>query len=97
MAADLCSTGEQKALLVGLILAEAHSLREVMGWAPLLLLDEVAAHLDRERRQALFAHLRRLGTQVWMTGTDREVFDGLGEGSALYEVAAGRMQEMDMA
>lgn len=97
MAADLCSTGEQKALLVGLILAEAQSLREVMGWAPLLLLDEVAAHLDRARRQALFAHLRRLGTQVWMTGTDREVFDGLGEGSALYEVAAGRMQEMDMA
>jgi len=95
MAAELCSTGEQKALLIGLILAQAEALREVTGEAPLLLLDEVAAHLDRARRQALYERLRALGGQVWMTGTDREVFDGLGEGSAVLDVAAGRVSEMD--
>lgn len=95
MAAELCSTGEQKALLIGLVLAQAEALREVTGEAPLLLLDEVAAHLDRARRQALYERLRALGGQVWMTGTDREVFDGLGEGSAVLDVAAGRVSEMD--
>ena len=95
MAADLCSTGEQKALLVGLILAQAAALRELSGAAPVLLLDEVAAHLDRTRRQALYGQLRTLGSQVWMTGTDREVFDGLGEGSAALDVSAGRVSEMD--
>jgi DNA replication and repair protein RecF len=78
MPADQCSTGEQKALLTGLLLAQASAVREVTGRAPILLLDEVAAHLDEARRQGLFEALAGLGSQVWMTGTDRHLFDGCG-------------------
>ena len=74
-AAD-CSTGEQKALLVGLILAQAHSVAAQRGDVPILLLDEVAAHLDRHRRGALAEILHALGGQSWITGTDNEAFDG---------------------
>ena len=74
-AAD-CSTGEQKALLVGLILAQAHSVAAQRGDVPILLLDEVAAHLDRHRRGALAEILHALGGQSWITGTDKEAFDG---------------------
>ena len=75
MPADASSTGEQKALLIGLVLAHAEMLSERRaGMAPMLLLDEIAAHLDERRRAALFTELLRLGTQAWMTGTDRGAF-----------------------
>lgn len=74
MAADQCSTGEQKALLIGIILAHARLMRSERGAPPILLLDEVAAHLDENRRSALFDLLLDLGGQVWMTGTDESLF-----------------------
>ena len=75
--AGLCSTGEQKALLLGLILAHADLVAERTARAPILLLDEVAAHLDPARRTALFDRLARVG-QVWMTGTEDALFSDLG-------------------
>jgi DNA replication and repair protein RecF len=79
-AAALASTGEQKALLLGIVLAHAALVAERAGRAPLLLLDEVAAHLDPGRRAALFAALDGRG-QVWMTGTEPALFDGIGAGA----------------
>ncbi|WP_420004750.1 DNA replication/repair protein RecF [Arenibacterium sp. LLYu02] len=73
-----CSTGEQKALLVSLILANARALLAEEGAAPILLLDEVAAHLDAGRRAALYDEICALGTQAWMTGTGPELFQELG-------------------
>lgn len=73
-----CSTGEQKALLVSLILANARALAEDIGETPLLLLDEVAAHLDADRRAALYDEISALGAQAWMTGTGPELFAELG-------------------
>jgi DNA replication and repair protein RecF len=70
----LASTGQQKALLIGVVLAHAGLLAEARGFAPLLLLDEPAVHLDPARRGALFDALRRLPAQVFVTGTDAEVF-----------------------
>lgn len=78
MAADQCSTGEQKALLISLILANARALAEDLGRAPILLLDEVAAHLDETRRAALYDEICTLGAQAVMTGTDATLFDALG-------------------
>jgi DNA replication and repair protein RecF len=78
MAADQCSTGEQKALLISLILANARALAEDLGRAPILLLDEVAAHLDEARRAALYDEICTLGAQAVMTGTDAALFDALG-------------------
>ena len=76
--ASQCSTGEQKALLIGLVLAHAELLRQSRDRpAPILLLDEIAAHLDPLRRQALFEEVLRLGCQAWMTGTDRIAFAAL--------------------
>lgn len=77
MEASQCSTGEQKALLIGLILAHSRLLLADQGRPPILLLDEVVAHLDEDRRNALFSVLEELGGQVWMTGTDRQSFDGV--------------------
>ena len=74
-----CSTGEQKALLVSLILANGRALAESFGAPPLLLLDEVAAHLDASRRAALYDEITALGAQAWMTGTGAELFDALGD------------------
>lgn len=76
--ADRCSTGEQKALLLSLVLAHAGLVADRAGRAPLLLLDEVAAHLDSRRRAALFERLRDWGGQVWMTGTDAALFEAAG-------------------
>jgi DNA replication and repair protein RecF len=81
MPAAACSTGEQKALLISLCLANARALAEATGAPPILLLDEVAAHLDAARRRALFAEIEALGAQAWMTGTGPELFDGLGAGA----------------
>jgi DNA replication and repair protein RecF len=76
--AALGSTGEQKALLIGLVLAHARLVSRLTGIAPFLLLDEIAAHLDPARRAALFAALDGLGTQCFMTGTDPLLFEALG-------------------
>ncbi len=73
-----CSTGEQKALLISLILANARSLAADIGAPPILLLDEVAAHLDAGRRAALYDEICTLGAQAWMTGTGPELFSDLG-------------------
>jgi DNA replication and repair protein RecF len=74
-----CSTGEQKALLIGLVLAAARAqAREPAGAAPLLLLDEIAAHLDAVRRAALFDEISAIGAQAWMTGTDADLFAEMG-------------------
>jgi DNA replication and repair protein RecF len=78
-----CSTGEQKALLIAILLAHARLQAILRGAAPLMLLDEVAAHLDRQRRRALFAELDALGAQAWLTGTDEELFAEL-RGSAQF-------------
>lgn len=83
MPASLCSTGEQKALLIGLVLAHARLTGELSGLAPILLLDEIAAHLDTGRRAALFNILEDIGGQTFMTGTDRTLFDTL-EGDAQF-------------
>ena len=84
-AAD-CSTGEQKALLVSLILANARALARDFGAPPLLLLDEVAAHLDATRRAALYDEICVLGAQAWMTGTGPELFAELGERAQYIEI-----------
>ena len=89
--ASLCSTGEQKALLIGLILAHAGLVAERSGRRPILLLDEVAAHLDPARRAALFDRLAGEGGQVWMTGTERSLFGGIGEATWL-DIAGGRAE-----
>lgn len=83
MPAAYSSTGEQKALLLGLILAHAELVAERRGEAPILLLDEVAAHLDPKRRAALFARLEGRG-QVWMTATEAALFDGISDASRLH-------------
>lgn len=92
-AAD-CSTGEQKALLIGLVLANAR-LQAVAhgGAAPLLLLDEVAAHLDEARRAALFDEIGALGAQAWMTGTDAALFSALGPRARQFEVRNGTIRQ----
>ena len=85
--ADQCSTGEQKALLISLILANARALSADLGRAPVLLLDEVAAHLDEGRRAALYDELCALGAQAVMTGTEPGLFDSLGERAQSFAVA----------
>jgi DNA replication and repair protein RecF len=85
------STGEQKALLIGLVLAHAHLVAQMSGMAPLVLLDEVAAHLDPSRRQALFSVLTALGGQVFMTGADQALFAELPKGARLFDVSPGKV------
>ncbi len=89
-AAD-CSTGEQKALLIGIVLANARLLTAERGAPPLLLLDEIAAHLDRRRRAALFEEIVALGAQAWLTGTDPELFAALGDRAQHFTVEDGRI------
>lgn len=89
MPASQSSTGEQKALLLGLVLAHADLVAEKRGAPPILLLDEVAAHLDPVRRAALFARLDGRG-QVWMTATEAALFDGIGTASR-YHVRPGEI------
>ncbi|MEJ6390109.1 DNA replication/repair protein RecF [Gymnodinialimonas ulvae] len=86
VAAKQCSTGEQKALLISLILANARALKAETGTAPLVLLDEVAAHLDADRRAALFDEISALEAQAWMTGTGPELFTDLGNRAQHFEV-----------
>src|SRR5881296_2728675 len=85
------STGEQKALLIGLVLAHATLVAEMTGIVPLLLLDEVVAHLDPARRRALFDELAKLGAQVWMTGADPAAFSDVVGSSEIFDVEAGKI------
>ncbi|WP_299321954.1 DNA replication/repair protein RecF [Parasphingopyxis sp.] len=90
-AADRCSTGEQKALLLAIVLAHADLVAERAGRHPLILLDEVAAHLDPVRRVALFERLAAGKGQVWMTGTEPALFDAVADPAAHFRVADGRV------
>ena len=92
MPAAHCSTGEQKALLIAILIAHARLRVAECGAAPLLLLDEVAAHLDSERRAALYRLLLSLGGQTWLTGTDAALFAGLGEQAQFFAVANGTLR-----
>ncbi len=92
MAAANASTGEQKALLIGLVLAHARLLTEMAGFAPILLLDEVIAHLDAVRRSALCAQLDALGAQAWMTGADIAAFAEANARAEVVEITPGRIQ-----
>jgi DNA replication and repair protein RecF len=94
VAAD-ASTGEQKALLIGLVLAHARLIAEMTGAAPILLLDEVVAHLDPSRRMALHGELAQLGAQVWMTGADPALFVEIEGQATLVEVHSGHLQVRD--
>jgi DNA replication and repair protein RecF len=89
MPAALCSTGEQKALLVGIVLAHARLTGEMAGMTPILLLDEIAAHFDQHRRAALFEILEELGCQVFMTGTEPTLFSALKGKAQFLTVASG--------
>jgi DNA replication and repair protein RecF len=89
MPARDASTGEQKALLIGLVLAHATLVAEMTGIVPLLLLDEVVAHLDPGRRKALFDELARLGAQVWMSGADPAAFGEIGPSGEIFDVEGG--------
>ena len=91
MPAALASTGEQKALLIGIVLGHAALVTRVTRERPILLLDEVAAHLDPGRRAALYDTLDALGTQTFMTGTDDALFEALGERAHRFNVSGGRI------
>jgi DNA replication and repair protein RecF len=91
MPARDASTGEQKALLIGLVLAHASLVAEMTGITPLLLLDEVIAHLDPDRRIALFDELKKLGAQVWMTGADPAAFADVSASAEIFDVDSGRI------
>ncbi len=95
MAAALCSTGEQKALLIGLVLAQADLVGRLTGRTPIILLDEVAAHLDRHRRAGLFAELDRLGCQAFMTGTEWAPFADLKDRAQVFQVVDGAVKPVD--
>ncbi len=96
MPAHLCSTGEQKALLIGLILAHAKAVKDAQGGvAPVLLLDEIAAHLDILRRETLFAEIDDLGAQAWLTGTDFEAFAPLAGKAQFFDIADGAAAATD--
>ncbi len=86
------STGEQKALLIRLVLAHAGLIKEMTGYSPLLLLDEVVAHLDPNRRAALYDALTDLGAQVWMTGADPAAFGDIVAGAQVFEIRPGTVQ-----
>ncbi len=95
MPAELCSTGEQKALLVGLVLSHARLTGEMSGLAPILLLDEIAAHLDAGRRAALFSILEELNCQAFMTGTDAALFSSLAGRAQFLTVDHGTVRQAD--
>ncbi|MDQ0347302.1 DNA replication/repair protein RecF [Ancylobacter vacuolatus] len=94
IAAGQGSTGEQKALLIGLALAHARLVTEMTGIAPVMLLDDVVAYLDPARRMALFASLEALGGQVWMTGADPSAFAGLPERAERFAVTPGHVERI---
>ena len=93
-----CSTGEQKALLISIVLANAWLQKKRHdGIAPLLLLDEIAAHLDAHRRAALFEEILALQCQAWLTGTDRSLFAALQDRAAFFSIEAGQFVQRERA
>jgi DNA replication and repair protein RecF len=97
VAAEQCSTGEQKALLIGLILAHGRLMAAERGAPPVLLLDEIAAHLDEDRRIALFERLEKLGGQVWMTGTDPILFENIAQKAQFFDVQNAQIHPQNTA
>ncbi|MCK6418281.1 MAG: DNA replication/repair protein RecF [Alphaproteobacteria bacterium] len=93
--ADQCSTGEQKALLIGLILAHARLIGAERGAPPILLLDEIAAHLDANRRAALYEILLDLGAQVWLTGTDESFFSAIEHEARFFSIDSGSIKVLN--
>jgi DNA replication and repair protein RecF len=91
VAANLCSTGEQKALILSIVLAQVRAGSMWNGVVPIVLLDEVVAHLDPARRLELFAEIIETGAQVWMTGTDRSLFAGIEQGAQFFEFRNGQI------
>lgn len=91
MPAAQCSTGEQKALLISIILAHGRLMNAERGAPPILLLDEIAAHLDEDRREALFSQLRAMGGQVWMTGTDPILFKSIKNQAQFFNVKSAQI------
>lgn len=91
IAAAHSSTGEQKALLIGLILSHGRMMAAERGAPPILLMDEIAAHLDEDRRHALFERLQNLGGQVWMTGTDPVLFDSITQKAQFFDVESAQI------
>lgn len=91
--AEQCSTGEQKAMLIALVMAHARLLSRRRGFAPILLLDEIAAHLDESRRRALFEIVADVGAQAWLTGTERAAFTPLGALARFFTVRPGAVAE----
>ena len=92
IAAADASTGEQKALLIGLVLAHARLITEMTGSPPVLLLDEVVAHLDPGRRAALYEELAKLGAQLWMTGADPALFAEIADRANMFDVDSGQLR-----
>ncbi len=95
IAAEAASTGEQKALLIAIVLAQARLQRAVRGAPPLLLLDEVGAHLDARRRAALFEVLAGLESQAWITGTDAALFASLRGAARFLSVCDGALSDIE--
>ena len=95
MAAEQCSTGEQKAMLIALITAHARLVERQRRCAPVLLLDEIAAHLDERRRRALFEIILDVGAQAWLTGTEPAVFAPLGGDAQFFAVRPGMVVEAE--
>ncbi|MCH9052676.1 MAG: hypothetical protein IIA72_16640, partial [Proteobacteria bacterium] len=91
MPAKMCSTGEQKALLISIVLAGTRMQAAIRGAVPLLFLDEVTAHLDEGHRHALFEEISFLGVQAWLTGTDASLFAALGDRAQYFDVADARV------
>jgi len=94
MPADLCSTGEQKALLISIILGHAIMMQAEKGFVPIILLDEIAAHLDDERRKQLFSVLASLNGQIWLTGTDADIFTELKNNAKFFNTDDGVISEI---
>ena len=93
MPAELCSTGEQKSLLISIILAQTKCQTLDKGFAPILLLDEVVAHLDDIKREALLTKIRDLKVQAWITSTDPELFRSLSGEAQFWEVKNNTVSE----
>ena len=95
MPAGQCSTGEQKALLIGIVLAHSRMMKAERGIPPILLLDEIAAHLDEDRRAALFERLIAMGGQVWMTGADPILFDFIKDKAQFFHITDAQIEHAE--
>ena len=93
--ASQCSTGEQKSLLIGLILTHLNLVAEKSNRYPILLLDEVVAHLDQLRRSALFEQIIETNAQVFMTGTELDLFQGIKNFAEIFSVGMGRLKKIN--